>query len=168
MPAPTPRRRGRACPARSEGTNWTVTELGPQADHWPCRKRDMRNKWTAVLAVVAGSITLAPTPVLAQGQVSPGSQAPPGQGRGGRGGGRGDQTPAVTGPWSDKTLSPDRRADPGIEGMTLDEKIQLVHGGSGGGGAAQQQSRSNGGAGFVPGIPRLGIPDINMADSAVG
>jgi beta-glucosidase len=29
-------------------------------------------------------------------------------------------------------------------------------------------SRSNGGAGFVPGIPRLGIPDLNMADSAVG
>jgi beta-glucosidase len=74
----------------------------------------------------------------------------------------------VTGPWSDKTLSPDRRADLVIEQMTIDEKIQLVHGGSGGGGAQQQQSRSNGGAGFVPGIPRLGIPDINMADSAVG
>ena len=28
--------------------------------------------------------------------------------------------------------------------------------------------RHNGGAGFVPGIPRLGIPDINLADSAVG
>jgi beta-glucosidase len=28
--------------------------------------------------------------------------------------------------------------------------------------------RSNGGAGFVPGILRLGIPDLNMADSAVG
>lgn len=34
------------------------------------------------------------------------------------------------------------------------------------GGAAV--SRSNGGAGFVPGIPRLGIPDLQMADSAVG
>jgi beta-glucosidase len=73
----------------------------------------------------------------------------------------------VTGPWSDKTLSPDRRADLVVEQMTIDEKIQLVHGGSGFGGP-QQQSRSNGGAGFVPGIPRLGIPDINMADSAVG
>ncbi len=28
--------------------------------------------------------------------------------------------------------------------------------------------RSNGGAGYVPGIPRLGLPDIQMADSAVG
>ena len=28
--------------------------------------------------------------------------------------------------------------------------------------------RSLGGAGFVPGIPRLGIPDLQMADAAVG
>src|SRR5205823_6498274 len=35
-------------------------------------------------------------------------------------------------------------------------------------GGAEAASRSNGGAGFIPGIPRLGIPDLNMADSAVG
>ena len=55
--------------------------------------------------------------------------------------------------------------------MTLDEKIQLLHGSQGGRGApaaAATTSRSNGGAGWVPGIPRLGIPDVNMADSAVG
>jgi beta-glucosidase len=55
--------------------------------------------------------------------------------------------------------------------MTLDEKIQLLHGSQGGRGAppaAPTVSRSNGGAGWVPGIERLGIPDINMADSAVG
>jgi beta-glucosidase len=95
-------------------------------------------------------------PVFAQG---------PG-GRGGRGG-----TPAVTGPWSDKSMPPDRRADLLIEKMTLDEKIQLLHGsqgGRGGAAAAPTASRSNGGAGWVPGIQRLGMPDINMADSAVG
>ena len=27
---------------------------------------------------------------------------------------------------------------------------------------------SLGGAGFIPGIPRLGIPDLQMADAAVG
>ena len=75
--------------------------------------------------------------------------------------------------WKDKTLSPDKRADFVIEQMTLDEKIQLVHGSGGfgpppGGGQPQQPTRSNGGAGWIPGIPRLGIPDINMADSAVG
>jgi beta-glucosidase len=88
------------------------------------------------------------------------------QGQGGRGG-----TPAVTGPWSDKSLSPDQRADLLIGQMTLDEKIQLLHGSQGGRGApapAPTTSRSNGGAGWVPGIERLGIPDINMADSAVG
>src|SRR5215831_9814831 len=30
--------------------------------------------------------------------------------------------------WKDKSLSPDKRADLVIEQMTLDEKIQLVHG----------------------------------------
>ena len=88
------------------------------------------------------------------------------QGQGGRGG-----APAVTGAWSDKGLSPDQRADLVIEKMTLDEKIQLLHGSGGGRGAAPAAlttSRSNGGAGWVPGIERLGIPDINMADSAVG
>ena len=78
---------------------------------------------------------------------------------------------APPGPWMDKNLSPDQRADMVIAKMTLDQKIQLVHGGQGefgpSGGAAQP-NRSNGGAGWIPGIPELGIPDINMADSAVG
>jgi len=65
----------------------------------------------------------------------------------------------------DKSLPPDQRADMVIAQMTIDEKIQLVHGGQVPRGTA---SPSNGGAGWIPGIPRLGIPDINMADSAVG
>jgi beta-glucosidase len=70
-----------------------------------------------------------------------------------------------------KDLPPDQRADMVIAQMTLDEKIQLVHGtgfGFGPPAAGQPPSRSNGGAGWIPGIPRLGIPDLNMADSAVG
>ncbi len=89
------------------------------------------------------------TPVLAQ---------PPG---------RGPQAPQ--GPWMNKDLPPDQRADMVIEQMTFDEKIQLVHGAGGfGPQAGGQPNRSNGGAGWIPGIPRLGIPDLNMADSAVG
>jgi beta-glucosidase len=65
----------------------------------------------------------------------------------------------------DKSLSPDQRADLVEEQMTLDEKITLVHGM---GGFAQAGPRSNGGAGVVEGIPRLGIPDLQLADSAVG
>lgn len=83
--------------------------------------------------------------------------------------------PPVKGPWMDKALSPDRRAELVVEQMTLDEKLQLVHGiGMLGVGELDAESRelltsrSNGGAGFVPGIPRLGLPDLNMADSTVG
>jgi beta-glucosidase len=47
----------------------------------------------------------------------------------------------------------------------LDEKILLTHG-AGGFQAAGVQS--NGGAGVIPGIPRLGLPNIQLADSAVG
>ena len=36
--------------------------------------------------------------------------------------------PRPSGPWMERTLSPDRRADLVIEQMTLDEKIGLVHG----------------------------------------
>jgi len=76
----------------------------------------------------------------------------------------------TTAPWMNRNLSPDQRADLVIEQMTLDEKIQLVHGT--GWGVLKEGSpvppRSNLGAGFIAGIDRLGIPDINMADSAVG
>jgi beta-glucosidase len=81
---------------------------------------------------------------------------------------------APKGPWTDKSLSPDRRAALLVEQMTLDEKLGLLHGTSmrsDAGGSAEAPAavaRSLGGAGFVPGIPRLGVPDIQMADSAVG
>jgi beta-glucosidase len=73
-------------------------------------------------------------------------------------------------PWMNKALSPDERADLVIGQMTLDEKIQMVHG-TGWGvlrAGAPISARSNFGAGFMEGIDRLGIPDINLADSAVG
>jgi beta-glucosidase len=73
-------------------------------------------------------------------------------------------------PWMNKALSPDERADLVIGQMTLDEKIQMVHG-TGWGvlrAGAPIPARSNFGAGFMEGIDRLGIPDINLADSAVG
>ena len=73
-------------------------------------------------------------------------------------------------PWMNTSLSPDQRADLVLQQMTLDEKIQLVHGT--GWGVLREGDpvppRSNLGAGYVPGIDRLGIPDINLADSATG
>ncbi len=74
------------------------------------------------------------------------------------------------GPWMDKNLSPDKRAEMVISQMTLDEKIQLVHGAGFPlfGQYDPSVVRSNGGGGFVPGIERLGLPDLNMNDSAMG
>jgi beta-glucosidase len=73
-------------------------------------------------------------------------------------------------PWMDKALPLDQRADLVVKQMTLDEKIQMVHGA--GWGVLRKGSpvpaRSNFGAGFMAGVDRLGIPDINLADSAVG
>jgi len=78
--------------------------------------------------------------------------------------------PVVKGPWMNAALDPDTRADMMIKEMTLDEKIQLVHGIGWGPlrAGAYVPAEDNGGAGFVAGIPRLGLPDVNEADSAVG
>ena len=72
--------------------------------------------------------------------------------------------------WMDPSLDPDTRADLMIHEMTLDEKIQLVHGDGWGvlRKGAFVAAEHNGGAGFVPGIARLHLPGINLADSAVG
>src|SRR6266849_3528752 len=90
----------------------------------------------------------------------------------------GPQKHEPKGPWENKSLSPDERADLVIEKTTLDEKIQLLHGlgwevlfaevlfgpppESGPGTRAIRPS------GFIPGVPRLGIPDLQITDSAVG
>jgi beta-glucosidase len=70
-------------------------------------------------------------------------------------------------PWSDTSLSPDERADLVLKEMTLDEKILLLHG-QGMPCLTNGPSDSNGGAGYTQSIPRLGIPAIQMADSAYG
>jgi beta-glucosidase len=70
-------------------------------------------------------------------------------------------------PWSDASLSPDVRADLVIKELTLDEKISLLHG-QGMPFFVTTVTESNGGAGYSNAIPRLGIPAIQMADSAYG
>jgi beta-glucosidase len=75
-----------------------------------------------------------------------------------------------TRPWMNRSLSPDRRADLVMKEMTLDEKMNFVHGTGWNGLRADAEipKGSLGGAGYVQGVPRLGIPGINQADSAVG
>lgn len=81
-----------------------------------------------------------------------------------------DDEKPVTGPWMNTMLSPDERADLVIKEMTLDEKISLLHGNGmpGWGKPPDNWYLGNGGAGFVLGIPRLGIPFIQMSDAAYG
>ena len=83
---------------------------------------------------------------------------------------KGEAKDAASQPWMNASLDPDTRADMMVKAMTIDEKIQLVHGIGWGvlRPGAVVPAGDNGGAGFVPGIPRLGLPDINLADSAVG
>jgi len=74
-------------------------------------------------------------------------------------------------PWMDTSLSPDQRADLVLKELTLDEKISLLHGNGMRGWAGpphRNEFLGNGGAGFVLGVPRLGIPMIQMSDAAYG
>ena len=73
-------------------------------------------------------------------------------------------------PWMNPKLSSDERAAMVVKEMTLDEKINLLHGtGMKGLGPVSPLSvGSNGGAGYVVAIPRLGIPAIQMSDAAYG
>ena len=74
-------------------------------------------------------------------------------------------------PWMDTSLSPDQRAELVLHELTLDEKIDLVHGNGmldWPGPPHRNALLGNGGAGFVLGVPRLGIPMIQMSDAAYG
>ena len=67
-------------------------------------------------------------------------------------------------------LSPDERASMVLKELTLDEKISLVHGEGmpGWGKPRPNEYLGNGGAGFVLGVERLGIPMIQISDAAYG
>ena len=74
-------------------------------------------------------------------------------------------------PWMNSTLSPEQRADLVLKQMTLDEKLALLHG-NGMVHAPQWQMPlthlGNGGAGYVEGVKRLGIPPLLISDAAYG
>jgi beta-glucosidase len=68
------------------------------------------------------------------------------------------------------SLSPDERADLVIKEMTLDEKIATLHGVGmpTDDPLTQENMPSNRGVGYEVGVPRLGIPGIDMSDAAYG
>lgn len=94
------------------------------------------------------------------------------------------ETSAPDRPWLNPGLSPEVRARAALAAMTLDEKLRLVFGYS-------DQAYTDlakvpddvvspelkayvvshmvrGSAGFVPGVPRLGIPDQTQTDASIG
>jgi beta-glucosidase len=62
-------------------------------------------------------------------------------------------------PWLSSDQSPGQRADELLAKMTLAQKLQMVDGTGFGGGDY---------AGHIAGIPSLGVPDLYLADGAVG
>ena len=75
------------------------------------------------------------------------------------------------GPWMNPKLSPEERADMVLKQLTLDEKLALLHG-NGMAHASQWQMPlthlTNGGAGYVEGVERLGIPPLVISDAGYG
>ena len=74
-------------------------------------------------------------------------------------------------PWMNPKLSPEERAGMVLKQMTLDEKLALLHG-NGMPFVPDWQMPlthlANGGAGYVEGVPRLGIPPLVISDAAYG
>ena len=77
---------------------------------------------------------------------------------------------APTGPWMNANLSPDQRAELVLKEMTLDEKVALLHGVGmpTDDPLTPENAPSNRGVGYAVGVPRLGIPGIDMSDAAYG
>ncbi|MDE1146904.1 MAG: glycoside hydrolase family 3 C-terminal domain-containing protein [Azospirillaceae bacterium] len=78
-------------------------------------------------------------------------------------------TPTVDGPWMNTKLSPDERARLLESQLTLDERIGMLHG------IMAIPYKIDGlppgvvwSAGYIPGVPRLGIPALRETDASLG
>ncbi|MEZ0244387.1 MAG: glycoside hydrolase family 3 C-terminal domain-containing protein, partial [Sphingomonas sp.] len=76
-------------------------------------------------------------------------------------------------PWMNARLSPDKRAQLAVAAMTNDEKLVLVFGYFGTDFKGRTEFKAHaearaGSAGYVPGIPRLGIPAQWETDAGIG
>ena len=75
-------------------------------------------------------------------------------------------------PWMNRSLSPDARADLVLARMSREEKLRLVFGYFGTDFPSKRYTAPDevrqGSAGYVPGIPRLGIPPQWQTDAGIG
>ncbi len=81
---------------------------------------------------------------------------------------RADPPASPAGPWMNAALSPDQRARLLLKAMTLDEEITLVHGSMGIPLLPGVPKGAIGSAGYVPGVPQLGIPALQESDASLG
>jgi beta-glucosidase len=70
-------------------------------------------------------------------------------------------------PWMNTRLTPDQRADLLLDAMSLDEEISLVHGRIPGLSGPLPPGVTPS-AGYIPGIPRLGLPAVRESDASLG
>lgn len=71
--------------------------------------------------------------------------------------------PSAATPWMNRALTPDARADLALAQMTTEEKLGLLLGTS-----RRPDGDTIGGAGYVPGVPRLGIPPLRETNAGLG
>jgi len=75
-------------------------------------------------------------------------------------------------PWMNAQLGADERARLAVEAMTMDEKLKLVYGYLGADMESKKTTRPAASykqsAGFIYGVPRLGIPNLWETDAGVG
>ena len=71
-------------------------------------------------------------------------------------------------PWMDPKLDPDERARLVDREMTLDERLGLLHGVMAFPFLGPLPPEARGSAGYIPGIPRLGVPALQESDASLG
>jgi beta-glucosidase len=71
-------------------------------------------------------------------------------------------------PWRDTGLSADRRAEALVRAMTLEEKLSLLHGSMPILMGPARPTEATIAAGYVAGVPRLGIPALKETDAGLG
>src|SRR5512140_562926 len=71
-------------------------------------------------------------------------------------------------PWMNPKLSPDARADLVLKELTFDEQVGLLHGHFPTLMGTKKPAHIQQSAGWVPGVPRLGVPDLTESDASLG
>ena len=71
-------------------------------------------------------------------------------------------------PWANPRLGPDRRADLVLDRLSLDQQIALLHGSMPVFMGPRKPAHVLISAGYFPGIPELGIPELTESDASLG